>query len=86
MSGVDERETPLERDQPSGEEQAAAADGGTGWPTTPAEIPLDGPIGPLAETETRRRHPSTTRGIRETRSTGSRVASPTPCVSSSIGR
>ena len=50
MSGVDERETPLE--PPLGEEHAAAGDGGTGWPTTPAEIPLDGPAGPFAETET----------------------------------
>jgi len=50
VSGVDERETPLE--PPLGEEHAAAGDGGTGWPTTPAEIPLDGPTGPFAETET----------------------------------
>jgi signal peptidase I len=49
VSGVDERETPLE--PPLGEEHAAAGDGGTGWPTTPAEIPLDGPEGPFAETE-----------------------------------
>ena len=49
MSGVDERETPLE--PPLGEERAAEGDGGTGWPTTPAEIPLDRPTGQFAETE-----------------------------------
>ena len=52
MSGVDERETPLE--PPLGEERAAEGDGGTGWPTTPAEIPLDGPTGPFAEAATER--------------------------------
>lgn len=51
MSGVDERETPLERGA-SGDAERAPADGaahpvdGTGWPTTPAEIPLDGPLLP----------------------------------------
>jgi len=49
VSGVDERETPLE--PPLGEERAAEGDGGTGWPTTPAEIPLDRPTGQFAETE-----------------------------------
>ena len=58
MSGVDERETPLESDQPVGEEQAAAGDGGTGWPTTPAEIPLDGPTEPVAATEGPPVHPA----------------------------
>jgi hypothetical protein len=52
VSGVDERKTPLESHPPVGEEQAAAGDGGTGWPTTPAEIPLDGPTESLAETDT----------------------------------
>ena len=47
MSGVDERETPREHDAPAGGEPAAV-DGAdsTGWPTTPAEIPLDGPLSP----------------------------------------
>ena len=59
MSGVDERETrpepPLGHDPipadgaaavPRPGEPTADADGygGTGWPTTPAEIPLDGPF------------------------------------------
>ncbi len=60
MSGVDERETGLERDPQRGDEAGRGAggedprgsaeervgvdgDAGTGWPTTPAEIPLDGP-------------------------------------------
>ena len=53
MSGVDERETPTRaRPAPPATDRRRAADGGTGWPTTPAEIPLDGPTEPLAETET----------------------------------
>ena len=56
MSGVDERETPTEHEPPLGDGQAGAADEGTGWPTTPAEIPLDGPTEPLPETAPPVRH------------------------------
>jgi len=48
VSGV-ERETPPEDGAPSGEPPSPVSpdgDGGTGWPTTPAEIPLDGPLFP----------------------------------------
>ncbi len=55
MSGVDERETPLGHDpipadgatavpRPGEPTTDVDGDGGTGWPTTPAEIPLDGPL------------------------------------------
>ena len=56
MSGVDERETPTEHEPPLGEGQAGAAEEGTGWPTTPAEIPLDGPTEPLPQTAPPVRH------------------------------
>ena len=67
MSGVDERETPLgsepsidaspaagdgAHEEPRPSDPAADGDGGTGWPTTPAEIPLDAPTGPYSHTET----------------------------------
>lgn len=42
MSGVDERETRPGHEAPPGDGDGAA-DGGSGWPTTPAEIPLDRP-------------------------------------------
>ena len=81
MSGVDERETPTEREPPLGDGQAGAAEGGNRLaddagrdPARRADEPLPG-----------RRHPFATPGIRETRSTGSRAAFPTPCVSSSTG-
>ena len=49
MSGVDERETPRESGAPAdGPPTPVDGDGGTGWPTTPAEIPLDGPLLPPA--------------------------------------
>jgi signal peptidase I len=74
VSGVDERETPLEHepqpsgdvppgDLPPGDAQSGARDGGTGWPTTPAEIPLDGPFGPPSEPETA----ATTHSVRHSR-------------------
>ena len=45
MSDLGERETPPERGAPAdGEPAPVDGDGGTGWPTTPAEIPLDGPL------------------------------------------
>jgi signal peptidase I len=51
VSGVDEQESELGHEPPPGDAQAGAGDGGTGWPTTPAEIPLDGPIGLPSETD-----------------------------------
>jgi len=42
VSGVDERESGLEQ-EPIGRVDGEPDDG-TGWPTTPAEIPLDGPL------------------------------------------
>ena len=50
MSGVDERETPLGHEPPRDDVQTGAGDGGTGWPTTPAEIPLDGSADSTSET------------------------------------
>jgi signal peptidase I len=49
VSGVDERETPRgtepATDDPREAGLGADGDVGTGWPTTPAEIPLDAPPG-----------------------------------------
>ena len=84
VSGVDERETPLERDQPSGDGAGCSRGRRNRLADDAGRDPARRPDR-AARPRRRRRHPSTTRGIRETRSTGSRAASPTPCVSSSTG-
>ena len=50
MSGVDERETPLGHEPSDDDVQTGGSDGATGWPTTPAEIPLDEPADSTSET------------------------------------